>query len=289
MNILDYIKGKRRGKEAHQIEKASLQDPFLFDALEGYNAKEEEYSDRLERLQKQISSKSHTRSYSLRNWGVAAGILLVLGFGSYFYLLQEDKSYEEGIIAMSESSVSLSAELSEEDTIDEEITAMQDLTEQTSERKVKEEVKEYTIPDLAYIEEMPIMVQQELSEDTSEVMIMAIEEYDEIVSEEHELDMADGAVRSIARKVEIQAAPALGFEAYTQYIKENLHLTDDDCKDVSGTLRLSFKTDQEGKPYDIVVLEALCPSLDKQVIKLMKEGPARSFVETEEIEWSIEF
>jgi len=37
MNLLTYIQGKRKGKEAHRIEKEAMRDPFLADALEGYD------------------------------------------------------------------------------------------------------------------------------------------------------------------------------------------------------------------------------------------------------------
>ena len=37
MKLLDYIRGLRKGKEAHRLEKESMQDPFLADAMDGYN------------------------------------------------------------------------------------------------------------------------------------------------------------------------------------------------------------------------------------------------------------
>ncbi len=42
--ILAYLKGERKGKAAHEIEKAASEDPFLADALEGY----EEFGDECE-------------------------------------------------------------------------------------------------------------------------------------------------------------------------------------------------------------------------------------------------
>ena len=34
MKLLDYIRGLRKGKEAHRLEKESMQDPFLADAMD---------------------------------------------------------------------------------------------------------------------------------------------------------------------------------------------------------------------------------------------------------------
>ena len=34
MKLLDYIRGLRKGKEAHRLEKESMKDPFLADAMD---------------------------------------------------------------------------------------------------------------------------------------------------------------------------------------------------------------------------------------------------------------
>ena len=37
MKLSDYIRGFRKGKEAHRLEIEAMRDPFLADALEGYS------------------------------------------------------------------------------------------------------------------------------------------------------------------------------------------------------------------------------------------------------------
>ena len=37
MKLLDYIRGARKGKEAHRLEKEAMREPCLADALEGYS------------------------------------------------------------------------------------------------------------------------------------------------------------------------------------------------------------------------------------------------------------
>ena len=37
MKLLDYIRGLRKGKEAHRLERESMRDPFLADAMDGYS------------------------------------------------------------------------------------------------------------------------------------------------------------------------------------------------------------------------------------------------------------
>ncbi len=38
MKLLQYIKGLRKGKDAHRIEQDAMTDTFLADALEGFDA-----------------------------------------------------------------------------------------------------------------------------------------------------------------------------------------------------------------------------------------------------------
>ena len=38
MRLSDYIQGLRKGKEAHRLEKESMKDPFLADAIDGYKS-----------------------------------------------------------------------------------------------------------------------------------------------------------------------------------------------------------------------------------------------------------
>ena len=50
MRLSDYIQGLRKGKEAHRLEKESMKDPFLADAIDGYNQVEGNHEQRIEQL-----------------------------------------------------------------------------------------------------------------------------------------------------------------------------------------------------------------------------------------------
>ena len=47
MKLLDYIRGLRKGKEAHRLERESMQDPFLADAMDGYSQVEGHHEQRM--------------------------------------------------------------------------------------------------------------------------------------------------------------------------------------------------------------------------------------------------
>ncbi len=86
MSLLDYIKGNRKGKDAHHIERQAMEDPFLAVALEGFESVNGNHSKQIEALQKQVSRKLQPGNRLLRVWGIAASILICVSAGGYFLL-----------------------------------------------------------------------------------------------------------------------------------------------------------------------------------------------------------
>ena len=90
MRLSDYIQGLRKGKEAHRLEKESMKDPFLADAIDGYNQVEGNHEQRIEQLRIQISARSTKKRnpYAII-WSVAACLVIGFGISSYFLFLKE--------------------------------------------------------------------------------------------------------------------------------------------------------------------------------------------------------
>ena len=90
MRLSDYIRGLRKGKEAHRLEKESMKDPFLADAIDGYNQVEGNHEQRIEQLRIQISARSTKKrnTYAII-WSVAACLVIGFGISSYFLFLKE--------------------------------------------------------------------------------------------------------------------------------------------------------------------------------------------------------
>lgn len=90
MKLLDYIRGPRNGKEAHRLERESMQDPFLADAMDGYNQVEGNHEQRIEKLRMQVSAhsakKKNTRAIT---WSIAACLAIGFSISSYFLFLQK--------------------------------------------------------------------------------------------------------------------------------------------------------------------------------------------------------
>ena len=90
MRLSDYIQGLRKGKEAHRLEKESMKDPFLADAIDGYNQVEGNHEQRIEQLRIQISARSTKKrnTYAII-WSVAACLVIGFGISSYFLFMKE--------------------------------------------------------------------------------------------------------------------------------------------------------------------------------------------------------
>lgn len=121
MKLLDYIRGSRKGKEAHRIERDAMSDPLLSDALEGFDrVKEENHALRIENLQKRMAARMQEQKqqtqqkklqgmqeqklqdarqpkHYLRNWCAVACLFAALFAGGYYLLLPEMEPYDRAL------------------------------------------------------------------------------------------------------------------------------------------------------------------------------------------------
>lgn len=58
MSFLSYIQGKRKGRKAHELEKKSMSDPFLSDAIDGYDKVSGDHIETLRALSSKITEQT---------------------------------------------------------------------------------------------------------------------------------------------------------------------------------------------------------------------------------------
>ena len=61
MKLIDYIQGKRRGKEANELEREAMNDPFLLDAIDGFDAVPGDHLSAMQDLEYQLQQKATKR------------------------------------------------------------------------------------------------------------------------------------------------------------------------------------------------------------------------------------
>lgn len=99
-NLMQYIQGSRKGKEAHRLEKEAMRDPFLSEALDGYQSVEGNHVESLEEMRRRISRRTRSHRDSITKWSIAASLLICLGFGSYFWLNRQPEIPSQSPLAV---------------------------------------------------------------------------------------------------------------------------------------------------------------------------------------------
>lgn len=244
MKLWQYIEGSRRGKEAHLVEKESMKDPLLADALEGYENILGNHQRRVAKLQKEITKrqkrinrgkstpKEHT---SFRRWSVAASILIVIGAGAWL-LFNNSQPEENDLHTTNRTSTKQERSLAQ---VPQPVHNAATVT------------KEDNAPS---IQSAPI-VQQSAENAVKNSKAIA--------------GNTDTSIQNPA-----QSVPEAGMEAYNAYIKRNLiRPTDDECRQAKGKVVVELKVGQSGRPYNIRIAQGLCTSANQEAIRLIINGP----------------
>lgn len=101
-NLLNYIGGRKRGKDARDIERQSMKDDFLREALEGYEEVQGDPNKDIKKLERKILEITFPRKNRFPIYAVAAGLVLLVSIG-ILYKLTNDQRKERNLIAYEKS------------------------------------------------------------------------------------------------------------------------------------------------------------------------------------------
>lgn len=101
MKLVEYIKGQRHGKDAHRIEREAMQDPFLSDAIDGFDVINGDHLERIGEMRRRISRQTRRINHWFAYVSTAASVVVLLTIGGYFIFKEEP----EDLLARSESSI----------------------------------------------------------------------------------------------------------------------------------------------------------------------------------------
>ncbi len=167
MKLLDYIRGARKGKEAHRLEKEAMRDPFLSDALEGYSRVGNGADEQIEELRRRIRARAVRKRNHAVVWSIAASLLIGVCIGSYF-LFQEKPLSDEARMAMEQAVHPKPLSVYEEEKKDELAEAVIKDSAGPSKKLISESKKKKM---LAPSSEVPQIMTQELMEEALEATI----------------------------------------------------------------------------------------------------------------------
>jgi hypothetical protein len=97
MKLFQYIEGNRKGREINRLEKKAMRDPFLADALDGFDKMNgNDHELKIKTMRTKVLHSTKSKKYPVSRYlSIAASILLIVGFGGYF--LVNKKSMEENL------------------------------------------------------------------------------------------------------------------------------------------------------------------------------------------------
>jgi len=109
-DIEKYYRGLLSPKEMNELEQAALDDPFLADALEGYQATTENISSDLSELKKKLEERVSDKNVisiapsgrSFKWWKVAAAVVILGGLGYLIFQVSTGSKTKEVAVKMEE-------------------------------------------------------------------------------------------------------------------------------------------------------------------------------------------
>lgn len=274
MSFLDYIRGQRKGKEANLIERASMTDPFLLDAIDGFDSVKDNHAQKIEELSKRFQKQRKTVSrpvlgYMTRIAAVAVVVLFVLG-GYLFF-----DSHKTSLYAQQQTNMN-TIEIFVPEVFYEENEAIIEEKNEVLSEKYKPNIENFRVNEILNMtiskEEFEALNKELMRDDYQTTLEIYFPDDDEVI-------------HSTTGKPE----PKIGWSKYKSYLKdEMIRPTDFSCGDVHGKVGLDFYINEKGEPYNIEVAYSLCGTLDNEAVRLVKEGPNWT-VGSEKVRVVIEF
>ena len=182
-HIIDYLRGKRKGKAANRLEREAMQDPFLYEALEGYEKFQSSHAENILFLQNKIKKQEKKKNVVLQYWLAAACIAGLLGFSLFFLFPQNDQPSINPITLAATTEIQ-----QEEDSTSSQLAANYEKKEETTTRAFEE--KKSDTPEIIIYEDI-------VAESSDEFIAMDYE-----ISEDYSAEIVAVDERISARKIE---------------------------------------------------------------------------------------
>lgn len=269
MKLLDYIRGKRKGKDANRIEKDSMRDPFLYEAIEGFDSVGGDHFAHIQDLQRRFKSRPQAKVVVVRQRSLlmriaAVSTVVLVSFSVYMFIsYQRSAAYAHGGRDLSTIEIYVPASFYEQNEV-----IIEEQNEILAE-SYKPEIEAFKIEDDLSAthskEELDLLLKDAVAVEDQDVMDLYIPDNNR--AQEAEVNLM--YYKSIGK-----TEPMGGFGKYDAYLKKNKILpTDGICAERHGQVAVEFSIDESGQPYQFVVIQSLCGVSDKEAIRLLKSGP----------------
>ena len=288
LRLLDYMKGKRYGIEANDIERQAMSDWFLDEALEGLDSVEGNHAKNIESLHEKIMQRAAKRSIRRRKimfWGAAASINVIFTWsaaacaslliaGGLIYFATSGSNGADGL-AISDS---------EQSHYNDNFLTKSYQTEKKiiPEEYLPLEIIEPPMPNVAEIKniESRTNILIERSQQTKEDVVDF--SADRIVAEKQKIS----SVAPIKLEPEMYVEENIPFAVVEEYpkfmgkdansfkdwIQQNIRYPETGT-DVQGKVVVSFVVDTTGNISSVNVIKKLMPKFDAEAVRVVLLSP----------------
>ena len=306
MRLIDYIQGKRRGKDANRLERAAMSDPFLQEALDGFDAIAGNHAPIINQLEKKFSQPAISLQRSKKTlyyWSVAASVLLVVGVGVYlFFGNTKDTASLIAINQTNEREEEISADVMELQMEQMDIPQQEKPIAARAAQKVSpmptnpsitleaEEISE-EFTDVEMVADKEVMVAEmvmvaQIDAPTTDETVqplpaegfakrMVQEEEKNTLVRTNDLSLSEvAAAGNVAhRKASSSISVALPFgeKEFQTYCQQRADKNV--CSGQGATIELSFYVDEAGKPTKITFQKYTCEEAKKEIEQLLSSSP----------------
>ena len=268
-----YLDGRLNQEEMHRLEKQALSDPFLWDALEGY-----EYTSdpgiQLSILQRQLQERivhlqenKKIYDFTWQRLSVAASAsVLFITAGILFWL----SINRPGTMAERQVEVSLI----DRDSVNNEIQTYVNRPV-FREKKYPGSSDQSITSDygIAFDSNAGSKLNNSPKEQNAEITSSGTISWNNKVRIQNQGTVGKARNLSIVKAdFEQSVQPASGWDKYREYIEENISRPYDGAN-LGGSVLVSFELDKGGKPVKFHILKSLTKACNEEAIRLIKNGP----------------
>lgn len=283
LTIQQYLEGKLDPDVMHQLEKQALDDPFLWDALEGYATHTDPAAD-LSILQRQLHERivhlqenKKVFDFTWQRLSVAAAAAVMFVSAGILFWMNSPKPDDR---LASESHRPVEVSVIDKDSVETVI-------------KAKDQPVVASLGNGQSAPEQPQVSAYEPANPVQRKAVISPRAESEISKQQSAPDAEPGArtmsavsAPAAARKmgeasaagvlnevaIGYRAQPKQGWEAYQEYVSLNTRKFKSEPL-LKGAVLLSFEIDALGKPSNIKVIKGLSEPYDREAIRILNDGP----------------
>ncbi len=276
MELKDYI-SNREGEEANQLERRSMNDPFLRDAIDGFDSVEGNHLSVIRKLEEQIGGKKEKKSSKLGPWIWIVVLIAALLAASPFLWKTIRQTIENAGQKHSNQNLSINENIpvSRDSALHADHFVNEKSTSQSDSLPYKEEKSSpLSIPEKSDQKKaisIPPTLTSEESEESNIAKSPELQEKTPDTTVNQTIESKNPS-ESQANKTQItHTSSTFGENEFISYFKRNYDRSL--CEGQTISFVVNFYVSPTGHPGNIAITENNCPEMATEIKRLLLGSP----------------